>query len=55
MKRIIQWSTIISIVLVTGWAWHWYEMREDRKLTAQLETLLREHGPTQKMLKQLVG
>jgi Tfp pilus assembly protein PilN len=53
-KRIIQWTTIISAVLVTGWCWHWYEMREDRQLRQQLETLTREHAPTQAMLKQLV-
>jgi type IV pilus assembly PilN-like protein len=53
-KRLIQWSTIISAVLVTGWGWHWYEMREGRQLTQQLETLSREHAPTQTMLKQLM-
>ena len=53
-KRVMQWSSIISAVLVTGWGWHWYEMREDRQLTQQLETLSREHAPTQAMLKQLV-
>lgn len=53
-KRLVQWASIISAVLVTGWGWHWYEMREDRQLTHQLETLVREHAPTQVMLKQLV-
>jgi hypothetical protein len=53
-KRLIQWSTIISAVLMAGWGWHWYEMREDRQLTQQLETLSREHAPTQTMLKQLM-
>ena len=53
-KRLMQWTSIISAVLVTGWGWHWYEMREDRQLTQQLETLSREHAPTQTMLKQLV-
>jgi len=53
-KRVLQWSSIISVVLVTGWGWHWYEMKEDRQLTQQLETLSREHAPTQTMLKQLV-
>src|SRR5882757_9678773 len=53
-KRVMQWTSIISAVLVTGWGWHWYEMREDRQLTQQLETLSREHAPTQAMLKQLV-
>jgi type IV pilus assembly PilN-like protein len=54
-KRVVQWTTIISVVLVTGWCWHWYEMREDRQLLQQLETLSREHAPTQAMLKQLVA
>jgi Tfp pilus assembly protein PilN len=53
-KRVMQWTSIISAVLVTGWGWHWYEMREDRQLIQQLETLSREHAPTQAMLKQLV-
>ena len=53
-KRAVQWMSIISAVLVTGWGWHWYEMRENRQLTQQLETLSREHAPTQAMLKQLV-
>jgi hypothetical protein len=53
-KRTIQWVSIISVVLVTGWGWHWYDMREDRQLTQQLETLSREHAPTQTMLKQLM-
>ncbi|HEY4259975.1 MAG TPA: PilN domain-containing protein [Schlesneria sp.] len=53
-KRLVQWTTIISAVLLTGWGWHWYEMREDRQLTQQLETLSREHAPTQAMLKQLM-
>lgn len=53
-KRLVQWASIISAVLVTGWGWHWYEMREDRQLTQQLETLSREHAPTQTMLKQLM-
>jgi Tfp pilus assembly protein PilN len=53
-RRLVQWALIISAVLVTGWGWHWYEMRENRQLTQQLETLSREHAPTQAMLKQLV-
>src|SRR6187399_1717694 len=53
-KRLMQWASIISAMLVTGWGWHWYEMREDRQLTQQLETLSREHAPTQTMLKQLM-
>lgn len=53
-KRGQQWAIIISTVLVIGWGWHWYEMCEDRQLVQQLETLTREHAPTQTMLKQLV-
>ncbi len=53
-QRLVQWTSIITAVLVTGWGWHWYEMRENRQLTQQLETLSREHAPTQAMLKQLV-
>jgi len=53
-RRVVQWSSLLSAVLVIGWAWHWYEMREYRELSQQLETLSREHAPTQKMLQQLV-
>jgi Tfp pilus assembly protein PilN len=53
-KRIVQWISIISAVLVTGWGWHWYEMREGRQLTQQLETLSRENAPTKAMLKELM-
>jgi len=53
-KRLVQWAMIISGVLVTGWGWHWYEMSEGRQLNQQLETLSREHAPTQAMLKQLM-
>src|SRR4051812_41354453 len=53
-KRVLQWTSIISAVLLTGWSWHWYEMREYRHLKQQLETLSRENAPTQAMLKQLV-
>jgi hypothetical protein len=53
-RRVIQWASIISAVLVTAWGWHWHEMREERQLARQLDTLRREHAPTQRMLKQLV-
>jgi hypothetical protein len=53
-RRLVQWTSIISIVLLAGWAWHWNEMREYRQLAEQLETLTREHAPTQTMLKQLI-
>ncbi len=53
-KRLVQWASIISTVLVVGWAWHWYDLREGRQLAQQLETLAREHAPAQAMLKQLI-
>jgi Tfp pilus assembly protein PilO len=53
-NRVVQWASIISAVLVTGWGWHWYEMRQGRQLTQQLETLSREHAPTKAMLAELV-
>ncbi len=53
-RRLIQWTSIVSTVLAIGWGWHWCEMREDRQLTQQLDTLSREHAPTRSMLKQLV-
>jgi hypothetical protein len=53
-RRAVQWSSLMSVVLVSGWAWHWYEMREDRTLAQQLEVLEREHAPTQRMIRQLV-
>lgn len=54
-KRVVQWTTIISVVLVSGWVWHWHEMQEDKHLSQQLEVLSRENAPTQTMLKQLVA
>ena len=53
-KRVLQWSAVISGVLVLGWALHWYESREYQALTQRLEVLRREHRPTQNMLTQLV-
>ena len=53
-NRAVQWITIIAVVLATGWAWHWLEMREQTHLSQQLEVLSREHAPTQTMLKQVV-
>jgi Tfp pilus assembly protein PilN len=53
-KRAWQWTTIIAVVLVSGWGWHWFEMHEQRQLTQQLDVLSREHAPTQTMLKQVV-
>lgn len=53
-KRVLQWLSIISAVLVTGWGWHWYEMQEGRQLAQRLETLSLEHAPTKAMLKELV-
>jgi hypothetical protein len=53
-KRALQWSAVISGVLLAGWALHWYESHEYRELTEKLEALHREHQPTQIMLRQLV-
>lgn len=53
-KRAVQWVTIMALVLSTGWCWHWSEMREQVRLTQELEVLSREHEPTQTMLKQVV-
>jgi hypothetical protein len=54
-KRALQWSAVLSGVLLLGWAAHWYELHEHRLLTQKLEVLQREHRPTQTMLRQLVG
>lgn len=53
-NRVVQWSSIIGCVLLTGWVWHWHEMRQHTYLSQQLDVLSREHAPTQTMLKQLV-
>jgi hypothetical protein len=53
-KRGVQWTSIIVVVLSMGWCWHWVEMREQVRLTQELEVLSREHAPTQTMLKQVV-
>jgi hypothetical protein len=52
--RVVQWSSLICLALLSAWAWHWYERREDRALVQQLELLEREHEPTQRLLQQLV-
>jgi Fimbrial assembly protein (PilN) len=53
-KRAIQWCSLITVVLISAWTWHWFERREDRALIQQLEVLEREQAPTHIMLKQLV-
>jgi hypothetical protein len=53
-RRAIQWSSVLCVVLLSGWAWHWCEMREHRAIAQQLEVLEREHAPTQLLLQQLV-
>jgi Tfp pilus assembly protein PilN len=53
-RRAIQWCCVVCAVLLSGWAWHWYERREALDLAQQLESLEREQAPTQTMLKQLV-
>jgi Tfp pilus assembly protein PilN len=53
-SRLLQWGTMIVIVLVGGWMWHWLEMRQHIQLTQRLDVLSRENAPTQTMLKQVV-
>jgi Tfp pilus assembly protein PilN len=53
-SRLLQWGSMIVLVLVGGWAWHWLEMRQHMHLTQRLDVLSREHAPTQTMLKQVV-
>jgi hypothetical protein len=53
-RRLVQWSSLISAVLLAGWAWQWFELREHRSLAQQLEVLEREHAPTQRMVRQLI-
>jgi hypothetical protein len=53
--RAYQWCVGICAVLVAGWIFHWYELREQQAMVERLEVLKREHQPTQLMLKQLVA
>lgn len=53
-NRCTQWASAISVMLVVGWGWHWLEMREQAKLSRQLDVLSREHAPTRTMLKQVI-
>jgi Tfp pilus assembly protein PilN len=53
-KRAIQWMVVISVVMLCGWASHFFELQEQTALAQQLEVLSREHRPTQSMLKQLM-
>ena len=53
-QRAYQWSAVICLVLVAGWIFHWYELREQQAMVQRLEVLKREHQPTQLMLRQLV-
>lgn len=53
-QRVLQWTAILSSVLLAGWCWHWYEVHEHRGLLLRLEVLQSEHEPTQTMLRQLV-
>jgi Tfp pilus assembly protein PilN len=53
-NRAYQWSAAICLVLVAGWFFHWYELREQRAMEQRLEVLTRENEPTQVMLRQLV-
>jgi hypothetical protein len=53
-SRAYQWSLVVGVVLLLGWIFHWYELREQQAMAQRLELLRREHQPTQLMLKQLV-
>jgi Tfp pilus assembly protein PilN len=52
--RVVQWSAVMCVFLITGWGWHWYKQSEVQALSNQLESLQREHAPHKAMLKQLV-
>lgn len=52
-QRVVQWTTIVCVVLVTGWTWHAYRRLENVALAQQLESLQREHSPARVMLKDL--
>jgi Tfp pilus assembly protein PilN len=52
-QRVIQWSIVICVVMVSGGLWHRYERLETDILSQQLESLQREHAPARVMLKQL--
>jgi hypothetical protein len=54
-RRVVEWISLICVVLVTGSIWHLYELEEDRAMAQQLEMLEREHAPTQHLLQQLVA
>lgn len=54
-RRAVQWSSVLCVVLLSGWAWQRHEMRENRAVAQQLDVLEREHAPTQLLLQQLVG
>jgi hypothetical protein len=53
-RRARQWSAIICVVLLIGWAFHWYELNEQQAMIQRLDVLERENRPTQVMLRQLV-
>jgi Tfp pilus assembly protein PilN len=52
-KRVIQWSIVVCVVMVSGGIWNWYVRLETVVLAQQLESLQREHTPARVMLKQL--
>jgi hypothetical protein len=53
-RRVVQWTSVVCAVVALGWAWHWFEKREQLTLAQELESLEREHAPTKTMLRQLV-
>jgi Tfp pilus assembly protein PilN len=54
-QRVIQWSAIVCIVLLTIWSAGWVKLREYRSLGQKLEILTREERPNHAMLEELVS
>ena len=54
-KRVVQWTSVVCVVLFVGWSWHQFEYREALALSQQLESLEREYRPNTTMLAQLVS
>ncbi len=52
-RRVIQWSAVVSLVLLTIWIAGWIKLSEHRALSQMLELLTREHRPNHAMLEEL--
>jgi Tfp pilus assembly protein PilN len=53
-RRAMQWGAVIAVGLVCSGLLRLSDSQQSAALSQQLETLTREHEPTQQMLKQLV-